>query len=169
ARRSRPGLGQVLAQLRPSLYGNAAYSGPFDFKPKGWTSVDGETAGTPGRHRPTAQRFWYLLRKRSAMNQTDARLKIYITAILRKDKALNEREVKAAIRKGLKLGRAPLGAGVIRQVRKSLGIDRPRAITYARNLLAKYPTLEAKKVIEDVGERFGISLAAPDVSHLRPA
>ena len=103
------------------------------------------------------------------MNQTDARLKIYITAILRKDKALNEREVKAAIRKGLKLGRAPLGAGVIRQVRKSLGIDRPRAITYARNLLAKYPTLEAKKVIEDVGERFGISLAAPDVSHLRPA
>jgi hypothetical protein len=102
------------------------------------------------------------------MNQTDARLKIYITAILRKDKALNEREVKAAIRKGLKLGRAPLGAGVIRQVRKSLGIDRPRAITYARNLLAKYPTLEAKKVIEDVGERFGISLAAPDVSHLRP-
>ncbi len=58
--------------------------------------------------------------------------------------------------------------GVIREVRKSLGIDRPRAITYARNLLAKYPTLEAKKVIEDVKEKFGISLAAPDVSHLRP-
>src|SRR5664280_923048 len=102
------------------------------------------------------------------MNQTDARLKAYITDILKKNKKLNEREVKAAIRRGLKLGSKPIGAGVIREVRRSLGIDRPRAITYARNLLAKYPTLEAKKVIEEVGERFGISLAAPDVSHLRP-
>src|SRR5664280_3305287 len=102
------------------------------------------------------------------MNQTDARLKAYITDILKKNKKLNEREVKAAIRRGLKLGSKPIGAGVIRQVRRSLGIDRPRAIAYARNLLAKYPTLEAKKVIKDVGERFGISLQAPDVSRLRP-
>ena len=103
------------------------------------------------------------------MNKTDARLKAYITDILKKDKTLKERAVKAAVRKGLKLGRTPIGAGVIREVRRKLGIDRPRAIAYARNLLAKYPTLEAKKVIKDVGERFGISLAAPDVSHLRPA
>jgi hypothetical protein len=102
------------------------------------------------------------------MNQTDARVKAYITAILKKNKSLTEREVKAAVGKGLKLGRKPIGTGVIRQVRRSLGIDRPRAISYARNLLAKYPTLEAKKVIEDVGKKFGISLQPPDVSRLRP-
>jgi hypothetical protein len=67
------------------------------------------------------------------------------------------------------LGRAPIGAGIIREVRRSLGIDRPRAITYARKLLAKNPTLEVKKVIGDARERFGISLGAPDVSRLRPA
>lgn len=103
------------------------------------------------------------------MNHTDAHVKAYITDILRKDKTLREREVKAAVRRSLKLGRKPIGTGVIREVRRSLGIDRPRALSYARSLLTKYPTLEAKKVIEDVGERFGISLAAPDVSHLRPA
>lgn len=102
------------------------------------------------------------------LKKSDTRVKAYVTDILKKDKKLKEREVQAAVRKGLKLGRAPIGAGVIREVRRSLGIDRPRAITYARNLLAKNPTLEAKKVIEEVGERFGISLAAPDVSHLRP-
>ena len=103
------------------------------------------------------------------MEKSNARVKAYITTILKKDKSLNELAVKAAVRRGLKLGRATIGAGVIREIRRSLGIDRPRALSYARNLLAKYPTLEAKKVIEDVGERFGISLAAPDVSHLRPA
>ena len=103
------------------------------------------------------------------MDKSDARLKAYITDILKKDKRLTEREVKAAVQRGLKLGRTPIGAGIIREVRRSLRIDRPRAIAYVRNLLAKHPTLEAKKVIEDVAERFGISLAAPDVSHLRPA
>jgi hypothetical protein len=102
------------------------------------------------------------------VKKPDVRLKAHIKDILKKDRTLNELAVKAAIRKGLKLGRTPISAGVIREVRRSLGIDRPRALSYARNLLAKYPTLEAKKVIEDVGERFGISLAAPDVSHLRP-
>ena len=102
------------------------------------------------------------------MSKSDASLKAYITDILKKDKSLNERDVKAAVRRGLKLGRAPIGAGVIREVRRSLGIDRPRAIAYARKLLAKNPTLEAKKVIEELGERFGISLQAPDVSRLRP-
>jgi hypothetical protein len=115
------------------------------------------------------QRFWYLLRRRSAMKQTDARVKAYVTAILKKNKGLTEREVKAAVRRGLKLGRTSIGSAVIRRIRRSLRIDRPRAIAYVRNLLAKHPTLEAKKVIEDVGARFGISLAAPDVSHLRPA
>ena len=103
------------------------------------------------------------------MDKSDARVKTYITNILKKNKALTEREVKAAVGKGLKLGRKPIGAGVIRQVRRSLGIDRPRAVAYARNLLAKTPTLESKKVIEELGERFGISLGAPDVSRLRPA
>jgi hypothetical protein len=103
------------------------------------------------------------------VNKSDARVKTLVTEVLKKNKALTERKVKAAVRRGLRLGRAPLGAGVIRQVRRKLGIDRPRAITYAKNLLAKYPTLEAKKVIEDVGERFGIKLHAPDVSRLRPA
>ena len=81
------------------------------------------------------------------MDKSDARLKAYITDILKKDKTLNELAVKAAVRKGLKLGGAPIGAGVIREVRRSLGIDRPRAITYVKNLLAKNPTLEGKKVI----------------------
>src|SRR5271169_3990088 len=98
------------------------------------------------------------------MDKTVARLKAYITDILKKDKALNEREVKAAVQRGLKLGRTPIGAGVIREVRRSLGIDRPLAIAYAKSLLVKHPTLEAKKVIEDVGKRFGISLQAPNVS-----
>ncbi len=103
------------------------------------------------------------------MDKSDAGLKAYITNILKKNKSLTEREVKAAVGKGLKLGGKPIGAGVIRKVRRSLGIDRPRAIAYARNLLAKTPTLEGKKVIEEPGERFGISLGAPDVSRLRPA
>ena len=102
------------------------------------------------------------------MDKSVARLKAYITDILKRNKRLNEREVKAAVRRGLKLGRTPIGAGVIREVRRSLRIDRPRAIVYVRNLLAKHSTLEGKKVIEDVGERFGISLQAPDVSRLRP-
>lgn len=109
------------------------------------------------------------LKEDSLLNKSDARVKTYITDVLKKNKNLTEREVKAAVRRGLKLGRTPIGAAIIREVRKNLGIDRPRAIAYARKLLAKNPTLEAKKVIEDVGERFGISLQAPDVSRLRPA
>jgi hypothetical protein len=103
------------------------------------------------------------------LKTSDARVKTYIADVLKKNKNLTEREVKAAVRRGLKLGGAPLSAGVIREVRRKLGIDRPRAIAYAQSLLAKTPTLEAKKVIGDVGERFGIRLQAPDVSRLRPA
>jgi hypothetical protein len=107
--------------------------------------------------------------RRIPLKKPDDRVKTFITDVLKKNKALTEREVKAAVRRGLKLGSAPLSAGVIREVRRKLGIDRPRAISYAKSLLAKNPTLEAKKVIEDVGEKFGIKLQAPDVSRLRPA
>jgi hypothetical protein len=101
--------------------------------------------------------------------KTDARVRTFVTEILKKDKSLIEREVKAATRTGLKLGRAPLNARVIREVRRSLGIDRPRAIAYARKLLAKNPTLQAKVVIAELAERFGVSVGPPDVTRLRPA
>jgi hypothetical protein len=114
--------------------------------------------------------FWYFPAvRRIPLKKPADRVKTFITEVLNKNKALNEREVKAAVRRGLKLGNAPLSGGVIREVRRKLGIDRPRATAYATKLLAKTPTLEAKKVIEDVGERFGIKLQAPDVSRLRPA
>jgi hypothetical protein len=103
------------------------------------------------------------------VNKTDARVKAFITDVLKKNKSLTEREVKAAARRGLKLGRAPLGAGVIREVRRGLGIDRPRAIAHAKQLLAKNPALEAKVVIAELAERFGVSVGPPDVSRLRPA
>ena len=103
------------------------------------------------------------------MNKPEAGVRAFITDLLKKNKALTEREVKAAVRRGLKLGRAPLSAGVIRKVRRALGIDRPRAIAYVKSLLAKNPILEANKVIAEVGERFGVRLSAPDVSRLRPA
>jgi hypothetical protein len=103
------------------------------------------------------------------VNKTDARVKAFITDILRKNKSLTEREVKAAARRGLKLGHAPLSAGVIREVRRGLGIDRPRAIAHVKSLLAKNPTLAANKIIDEVGKRFGIRLGAPDISRLRPA
>ena len=77
--------------------------------------------------------------------------------------------MKAAIGKAFKLNPKTISAGVIRDVRKRLGIDRPGAIAYAKALLKKNPVLEAKKVIESVGGKFGIRLGPPDVSRLRPA
>ena len=102
------------------------------------------------------------------MNKTDARVRAFITYVLKKNKSLTEREVKAATRRGLKLGRKPLNARIIRNVRKSLGIDRPRAIAHAKKLLEKNPVLEAKLVIAELAERFGVSVGPPDVSRLRP-
>jgi len=88
---------------------------------------------------------------------------------LKKNKALTEREVKAAIGKVFKLNPKTISAGVIRDVRKRLGIDRPGAIAYAKAMLKKDPVLEAKKVIDAVGSKFGVRLGPPDVSRLRPA
>ena len=102
------------------------------------------------------------------MEKNVAKIRGFVTDLLRKNKKLTEREVKAAIGRAFKLNPKTISAGVIRDVRKKLGIDRPGAIAYARALLDKNPVLEAKKVIEEVGTRFGVRLGAPDVSRLRP-
>ena len=102
------------------------------------------------------------------MDKTVAGIRTFVTDTLKKNKALTEREVKAAIGKVFKLNPKTISAGVIRDVRKRLGIDRPGAIAYAKAMLKKNPVLEAKKVIEAVGSKFGIRLGPPDVSRLRP-
>jgi hypothetical protein len=102
------------------------------------------------------------------MEKNVAKIRGFVTDLLKKNKMLTEREVKAAIGRAFKLNPKTISAGVIRDVRKKLGIDRPGAIAFARALLDKNPALEAKKVIEEVGTRFGIRLGAPDVSRLRP-
>jgi hypothetical protein len=91
-----------------------------------------------------------------------------VVRLLKANKNLTEREVKAAVVRELGLGSKPMNPRVIRDVRRSLGIDRPRALAWARQLLAKNPRLEAKKVITDLSERFGIRLSPPDVTRLRP-
>ncbi|HVO52528.1 MAG TPA: hypothetical protein VMV60_16160 [Thermoanaerobaculia bacterium] len=103
------------------------------------------------------------------MEKSVAKIRGFVTDLLKKNKALTEREVKAAIGRAFKLNPKTISAGVIRDVRKKLGIDRPGAIAFAKALLDKNPVLEAKKVIEEVGTRFGVRLGAPDVSRLRPA
>ncbi len=102
------------------------------------------------------------------MEKNVAKIRGFVNDLLKKNKALTEREVKGAIGRAFKLNPKTISAGVIREVRKKLGIDRPGAIAYARALLDKNPVLEAKKVIEEVGTRFGVRLGAPDVSRLRP-
>jgi hypothetical protein len=96
------------------------------------------------------------------------RVRSYVTDLLKKNKKLTEREVKALIGKAFKLSPKKVGAAVIRDVRASLGIDRPGALAYARKMLSQNPALEAKKVIEAIGSKFGIKLGPPDVSRLRP-
>jgi len=103
------------------------------------------------------------------MDKTAAGVRTFVTDTLKRNKELTEREVKAAIGKAFKLNPKTISAGVIRDVRKRLGIDRPGAIAYAKAMLKKDPVLEAKKVIETVGSKFGIRLGPPDVSRLRPA
>ncbi|MBK9063642.1 MAG: hypothetical protein IPL89_10670 [Acidobacteria bacterium] len=103
------------------------------------------------------------------MDKNVAKIRGFVTDLLKKNKNLTEREVKAAIGRAFKLNPKTISAGVIRDVRKKLGIDRPGAIAFAKALLDKNPVLEAKKVIEEVGTRFGVRLGAPDVSRLRPA
>jgi hypothetical protein len=103
------------------------------------------------------------------MDKNPAGIRTFVTDLLRKNKALTEREVKAAMGKAFKLNPKKISAGVIREVRKRLGIDRPGAIAFAKAMLKKDPVLEAKKVIDAVGSRFGVRLGPPDVSRLRPA
>jgi hypothetical protein len=102
------------------------------------------------------------------MDKNPAGIRTFVMDLVKKNKALTEREVKAAIGKAFKLNPKTISAGIIREVRKRLGIDRPGAIAYAKAMLKKNPVLEAKKVIEAVGSKFGIRLGPPDVSRLRP-
>ena len=76
------------------------------------------------------------------------RLRQTVESILKENKSLNERDVKAAVGKLLKIKPADIGAGVIREVRRKLGIDRPAALAWARARLTKAPTTEARVVIE---------------------
>lgn len=92
----------------------------------------------------------------------------FVEDFLRSDRSRTEREVKAAAIKVLKLNPREVGASVIRDVRKKMGIDRPSALSHARALLAKDPAIEARKVIDAIREKFGIRLGPPDVSRLRP-
>ena len=103
------------------------------------------------------------------MDQNPAAIRTFVVDLLKKSKALTEREVKAAIGKAFKVNPKTISAGVIRDARKRLGIDRPGAIAFARAMLKKNPVLEAKKVIDAVGSKFGVRLGPPDVSRLRPA
>lgn len=103
------------------------------------------------------------------MDKNPAGIRTFILDLLKRNKSLTEREVKAAIGKAFKLNPKSISAGIIRDARKRLGIDRPGAIAFAQSMLKKNPVLEAKKVIDAVGSKFGVRLGPPDVSRLRPA
>jgi ribosomal protein L23 len=103
------------------------------------------------------------------MDTNPAGIRTFVLDLLKKNKALTEREVKAAIGKAFKVNPKEISAGVIRAARKRLGIDRPGAIAFAQAMLKKNPVLEAKKVIDAVGSKFGVRLGPPDVSRLRPS
>src|SRR5512143_3904215 len=96
------------------------------------------------------------------------RTRTSVEDLLRTNKALTEREVKTAVGKTLRVSPRDVRASLIRDVRRSLGIDRPSALAFARGMLAKEPGIEAKKVMDAIQERFGIRLGPPDVSRLRP-
>ena len=102
------------------------------------------------------------------MKESNDRVKAVVVRLLKAKKGLTEREVKVAVARELGLGVKPMSVRVIRDVRRSLRIDRPRALAWARHLLAKNPRLEARKVITDLSERFGVRLSPPDVTRLRP-
>ena len=97
-----------------------------------------------------------------------SKFRSFVEDFLRSDRSRTEREVKAAAIKVLKVNPREVGASVIRDVRKKMGIDRPSALAHARALLAKDPAVEARKVIDAIREKFGIRLGPPDVSRLRP-
>jgi len=100
---------------------------------------------------------------------TDAdKLRQTVESLLKENKGLNERDVKAAVGKAAESEGGRHRRRVIREVRRKLGIDRPTALAWARALLAKAPTTEARIVIDAVAERFGIRVGPPDVTRLRP-
>jgi hypothetical protein len=98
----------------------------------------------------------------------DEKVRSYVKSLLEETKSLTEKEVKAAIAKSFKVSAKDVGAGLIRDVRKEMGIDRPTALAYAKSLLKKEPLLEGKAVVEAIASKFGIRLGPPDVSRLRP-
>ena len=102
------------------------------------------------------------------MAEQPQKVRTFVMDLLKKNKALTEREVKAKIGREFKLNPKSISAGVIREVRAALGIDRPGALAFAKKMLAESPALEAKKVIGAIASRFGIRLGPPDVSRLRP-
>ncbi len=97
-----------------------------------------------------------------------AKLRSVVEELLRENKALTEKQVKAAAAKALRVKAEDVGSAVIRDVRKSMGIDRPKALDHAREMLRKNPKLEARSVVAEIAEKFGIRLGPPDVSRLRP-
>ncbi len=98
----------------------------------------------------------------------DEKVRSYVKSLLEETKSLTEKEVKAAIAKNFRVSAKDVGAGLIRDVRKEMGIDRPTALAYAKSLLKKEPLLEGKAVVEAIASKFGIRLGPPDVSRLRP-
>ena len=98
----------------------------------------------------------------------DEKVRSYVKSLLEETKSLTEKEVKAAIAKSFKVSAKDVGAGLIRDVRKEMGIDRPTALAYAKSVLKKEPLLEGKAVVEAIASKFGIRLGPPDVSRLRP-
>ncbi len=95
-------------------------------------------------------------------------VRAYVEELLHGDKSLTEKEVKAEIARNFKLNPKDVGAGVIRDVRKAMGIDRPSALEHAKAMLARDPYVEAKTVVETIADKYGIRLGPPDVSRLRP-
>ena len=96
------------------------------------------------------------------------KVRSFIQDLLKETKALTEKEVKVMVAKTFKTSPKEIGARMIRDIRKSLGIDRPAALAHAKAMLVKDPLLEGKAVVEAIASKFGIRLGPPDVSRLRP-
>lgn len=107
-------------------------------------------------------------KREKTMPLDDEKVRAYVKSLLEQTKSLTEREVKAAIAKTFKVPLKEVGAGLIRDVRKGLGIDRPAALAYAKGLLKKDPLTEGKVIVDAIASKFGIRLGPPDVSRLRP-
>ena len=98
-----------------------------------------------------------------------AKARAAIRALLKEKKSLNEKQVKESAAKALGVAPAEVGGGLIRDVRRTMGIDRAAALAFAKQALAKDPQIPARKLIDELGQRFGIRIGPPDVSRLRPA